>query len=79
MRECEASNILGRLVRFVHQPDGPAYMVVAMKGDGSAVEIMGLPGWFAPHLFVVVEEPAEGPAHAPDGAGASNNKESSSS
>jgi hypothetical protein len=58
-----AAALLGKFVRFAHQADsGPDYYCVVMKGDGSMVEILGLPGWFAPHLFVLASEHADADA-----------------
>jgi hypothetical protein len=50
-----AFKLLGNLVRFAHQPEGPYYLCVSANKDGM-VEVLGLSGVFAPHLFVVVEE-----------------------
>lgn len=44
--------LYGHLVRFNHQPQGPLYRVKTLYGDGM-VEIDGLPGKFAPHLFTI--------------------------
>ena len=47
--------LLGNLVRFAHQSGGPYYLVVSIDKNGM-VEVLGMTGLFAPHLFVLVEE-----------------------
>lgn len=43
--------LLEKDIAFAHQPDGPVYRVRALGWNGM-VTIDGLPGEFAPHLFV---------------------------
>jgi hypothetical protein len=47
--------LLGRRVRFAHQPDGPAHEIVAVGWNGM-VALRDLTGEFAPHLFIPVED-----------------------
>lgn len=46
--------LLGKTVRFAHQPAGPLFRVSAVHSDGM-VEIDGFSGQFAPHLFIEVK------------------------
>lgn len=47
--------IIGTLVRFNHERNGgPVHRVINRDGDGM-VELHDMTGWFAPHLFLVVE------------------------
>jgi hypothetical protein len=50
-------DLVGKWVRFNHEPEGAAHWVATTKGDGSMVELLDFSGWFAPHLFVLVEPP----------------------
>lgn len=43
-------DLLGKFVRFNHQPDGPIYSVQSCGWNGM-ITLDGLPGDFAPHLF----------------------------
>lgn len=57
LREVDAARALvGRLVRFAHQGDEATYRVSEATADGM-VAIDGMPGYFAPHLFVVLPRP----------------------
>lgn len=47
--------LLGRLVRFNHQPNGPFHLCTLLDRDGM-VEVFDMTGRFAPHLFVVVPD-----------------------
>lgn len=49
-----AATLIGKVVRFNHQPDGPSYRVQSIGWDGM-ISLAGeeLPGWFAPHLFTI--------------------------
>jgi len=50
--------LLGRDVRFAHQPEGPLHHVNAVASNGM-VRLANMAGEFAPHLFVAEEsEPA---------------------
>ncbi len=54
--------LLGKFVKFNHQvTHGTAYLVTQASDDG-LVELEGMSGRFAPHLFVVVEEAKKEPA-----------------
>ena len=44
--------LLGEEICFAHQPDGPFFMVRSV-GHRGMVEIDGMAGEFAPHLFVI--------------------------
>jgi hypothetical protein len=46
--------LLGHRIRFVHMPEGSGYECYALTFEGM-VSIAGLPGEFAPHLFVIDE------------------------
>ncbi len=54
-RKDAACALVGKTVRFAHQPDGPDRRVTSISFDGMVTldspEVAGL---FAPHLFVVV-------------------------
>lgn len=54
--ECvqRAERLLGKDVRFNHEPLGPVHHVIARYSDG-LVAIDHFDGRFAPHLFTVVE------------------------
>ena len=47
--------LLGRDVRFAHQPEGPLHHVNAVGSDGM-VRLADMAGDFAPHLFVIASE-----------------------
>lgn len=48
--------LVGKRVRFAHQPDAPGhYQVVRRATAAGRVELDGWSGEFAAHLFVVVE------------------------
>jgi hypothetical protein len=50
-----AAELFGKRVRFAHMAEGEeTYRVRSMHSDGM-VEIDGLGGLFAPHLFVLVQ------------------------
>lgn len=49
-----AHSLRGQFVRFHHQPTHPGYLVLRVIGDGM-IELEGLPGRFAPHLFECVD------------------------
>lgn len=49
--------LLNQDVCFAHQPDGPAFRVMAV-GWGGMVMLHGMAGEFAPHLFVVKADTA---------------------
>jgi hypothetical protein len=46
--------LLGHRIRFGHLPEGSGYQCIALTFEGM-VCIDGLPGQFAPHLFVIDE------------------------
>jgi hypothetical protein len=48
-----AKKLSGKRVRFNHEADG-WHEVVAVSPDGM-IELHDLGGWFAPHLFTIVE------------------------
>ena len=50
-RKDQGIALLGKEVRFNHQPDGPWYRICSV-GFRGMVQIEGIPGEFAPHLFV---------------------------
>lgn len=50
-----AARLVGRRVRFAHQPEERCYRVLRASVDG-LVEIEQHAGLFAPHLFVVVHD-----------------------
>jgi hypothetical protein len=52
-RKKAALELVGKMVRFNHQPDGPDYHVRSCNFIGM-VGLAELPGDFAPHLFVVM-------------------------
>lgn len=43
--------LIGRDIRFAHEPTGPAHRVQSVGWNGM-VTITGMAGEFAPHLFV---------------------------
>jgi hypothetical protein len=49
-----AITLLGKILRFHHQPEGPFHQVRTMSWNGM-VELHDMSGEFAPHLFAVVE------------------------
>jgi hypothetical protein len=51
LRRALAATLLGRAVCFAHQPDGPVNRVVIARANGMIV-LDGMPGEFAPRLFV---------------------------
>jgi hypothetical protein len=46
--------LLGHRIRFAHMPEGSGYDCIGLTFEGM-VSIAGLPGEFAPHLFVIDE------------------------
>jgi hypothetical protein len=53
-RKDAAIRLLGRTVRFAHQPEGPDRRIDSIGWSGM-VTVAGMAGEFAPHLFVVQE------------------------
>jgi hypothetical protein len=47
-----AFSLIGKPLRFAHQPDGPERRIQSISGDGM-VTIKDFSGEFAPHLFIV--------------------------
>jgi hypothetical protein len=47
--------LLGKRVRFAHMEEGPYFRVQAIGWNGM-VELEGMSGEFAPHIFVVEAE-----------------------
>lgn len=47
-------SLLGRRVRFRHQPDGPDRHVSLLNGSGM-IELEGMTGQFAPELFLLMD------------------------
>ncbi len=71
-------DLLGRDVRFAHEPDGPVHRVLAVGSNGM-VTLYNMAGEFAPHLFIMAGGPEAAcpgllrdvallPAVSPDGA-----------
>jgi hypothetical protein len=50
-RKMHALDLIGREVRFAHQPEGPYFRVQSVDHIGM-VSLDGFVGEFAPHLFV---------------------------
>lgn len=50
-----ADSLLKKKVRFVHQPNGPVYEV-SFRDHQGMIEIIGMVGRFAPHVFEVVDD-----------------------
>lgn len=46
--------LIGKKVRFAHQPEGPAHAVQSVGWNGM-VTLADMSGEFAPHIFVVGE------------------------
>lgn len=53
-RKKEALKLSGKWVRFNHQTDKERHRVIAITGIGMIL-LDGIPGEFAPHLFVEVK------------------------
>ena len=49
----QAIGLVGRTVRFAHEPNGPDRRISSVSWNGM-VTIDGMDGVFAPHLFVKV-------------------------
>ena len=49
----QALELIGRTVRFAHQPNGPDRRIISVAWNGM-VTVDGMDGVFAPHLFVKV-------------------------
>jgi hypothetical protein len=54
-RKDAAIGLLGKTIRFAHQPEGPNWSVMSVSWDGM-VMLADLAGEFAPHLFTIVEQ-----------------------
>lgn len=55
-RKIAALRLLERDICFAHQPAGPTHRVQAVRWNGM-VTLAGMPGEFAPHLFVEAGAP----------------------
>lgn len=49
--------LIGKQVRFAHQPEGPAHPVQAVSWNGM-ISLADMAGEFAPHLFVAAKDTA---------------------
>lgn len=50
----QGRKLIGKQVHFLHQTPAEAYTVDSLLYDGM-VGLHELPGWFAPHLFKLIE------------------------
>lgn len=55
-RKILALTLLEKTIRFAHEPNGPDRRVQFCNWNGM-VELFGMVGEFAPHLFVIVKDP----------------------
>lgn len=58
-RKKVALDLIGKDLHFAHEPDGPVRRVMAVGRNGM-VTLHGMAGEFAPHLFVLAKESANG-------------------